>query len=46
MQACNQCSFKINTADSAQPRNHSIVTCPFLVREWGLGTRLRLPAKV
>ena len=26
MQACNQCLFKNNTADSAQPRNRSIVT--------------------
>jgi len=29
MQACNQRSFKINTAESAQPRNHSIITRPF-----------------
>ena len=31
---------KIKTVDSAQPRNHSIVTL-FLMRRWGLGTRLR-----
>jgi len=29
MQACNQWLFKINTAESAQPRNCSIVTRPF-----------------
>jgi len=29
MQACNQCWFKLNTADSAQPRNLSIITRPF-----------------
>ena len=37
IQACNQCSFKINTADSAQPRNHSIVTRPFSSCEVGSG---------
>jgi len=41
MQACKQRSFKINTAESAQPRNCSIVTRPFfLMRGQGLGTRL------
>jgi len=29
MQACNQCSFKINTVNLAQQRNCSIVTRPF-----------------
>jgi len=26
LQACNQRLFRINTADSAQPINHSVVT--------------------
>jgi len=29
MQACNQHSFKIDTAGSVQPKNCSIVTRPF-----------------
>jgi len=37
MQACNQHSFKINTADSAQPRNRSIVTRPFPCERAGSG---------
>jgi len=36
MQACNQRSFKINTAESAQPRNRSIVTRPFSSWEGGV----------
>jgi len=44
MQACNQRSFKINTAESAQPRNRSIVTRPF--SSWGRGLGTRLPSYV
>jgi len=33
LQACNQRSFKINTAESAQPINCSIVTRPFSLWE-------------
>jgi len=36
MQACNQRSFKINIAESAQPRNHSIVTRRFSSWEGGV----------
>jgi len=36
MQACNQHSFKIKDAESAQPRNHSIVTRPSSSREGGV----------
>ena len=39
MQASNQRSFKINTAESAQPRNHSIVTRPFSSWEGGVWAR-------
>jgi len=31
---------RIKTVDSAQPRNHSVVTRPFAHERWGLGTRL------
>ena len=37
MQACNQCSFKVNASDSTQPRNQSIVTRPFSSWEVGSG---------
>jgi len=36
MQTCNQHSFKINTAESAQPRNCSIVTRPFSLWQGGV----------
>ena len=42
IQACNQSWFKINTADSAQPRNHSIVTRSFPLWETGSGHKTRM----
>ena len=39
MQPCNQCSVKIDTADLAQPRNHSIVTRPLSLKDMSRSLR-------
>jgi len=36
MQECNQCLFKIDIADSVQPRIHSTVIRPFCSWEGGV----------